>query len=105
MSTFRELLTPEYERRLCALDCWYRTLENRSLRMDCPDAYHEELIRQADEMDRQGMVSWEQWRDLRVMADQSYLRAIEGGDYKTVAPGSRTYEIAETAAGNTTSRP
>lgn len=90
MNEFRNLLTSAHERKLCALDSWYRALENRSLRMDCPDAYYEELIRQADEMDRQGMLNWEEWRDLRVEADQSYLRAIAGGDYNPVAPGSGT---------------
>jgi hypothetical protein len=49
--------------------------------MDCPDAYHEELIRQADEMDRQKIVDWEEWRDLRVKADHAYLRAVAGADY------------------------
>jgi hypothetical protein len=54
MNSFRNLLTLDQERKLRALDSWHRALENCSLRMDCPDAYHEELLRQADEMDRQG---------------------------------------------------
>lgn len=49
--------------------------------MDCPDGYHEELLRQSDEMDRKGLVSWDEWRDLRCAADQAYLRAMAGGDY------------------------
>jgi hypothetical protein len=81
MNSFRNLLTPAHERRLRALDDWHQTLENTALRMESPDAYHEELLRQSDEMDRQSMVSWEEWRDLRVRADQAYLRAVAGDDY------------------------
>jgi hypothetical protein len=68
------------ERRIRALDSWHRALENFSLRMDCPDAYNEELLRQADEMDRLGIVNWVEWRDLRREADQAYLRAVAGED-------------------------
>jgi hypothetical protein len=32
-------------------------------------------------MDRQGMVTWEEWRDLRIEADQAYLRAVAGEDF------------------------
>lgn len=46
--------------------------------MECPDAFHEELLRQSGEMDCMGMVSWDEWRDLRSAADQAYLRAIAG---------------------------
>ncbi|MNY26913.1 hypothetical protein D3C86_1607850 [compost metagenome] len=49
--------------------------------MDCPDAYHDELLRQSDEMDRLGIVTWTEWRDLRMEADQAYLRAVAGEDY------------------------
>lgn len=86
MSTFRILLTPIQERRLCALDAWHRVFENCAMRMDCPDSYHEELIRQADEMDRKGIVDWEEWRDLRVQADRAYLRAVAGEDYQWIDP-------------------
>ncbi|KAA0980444.1 hypothetical protein [Pseudomonas sp. ANT_H12B] len=81
MNSFKNLLTPAQERRLCGLDVWHRALENIALRKECPDAYHEELLRQSDEMDRQGIVSWEEWRDLRIEADQAYLRAVAGADY------------------------
>ncbi|MHC8305801.1 hypothetical protein [Pseudomonas sp. PB3P13] len=82
MNSFRNLLTPAHERRLRALDHWYQTLDNIELRKDSPDAYHEELLRQTDEMDRQCIVSWEEWRDLRCEADQAYLRAVAGDDYR-----------------------
>lgn len=84
MSSFEILLTPIQERRLCALDAWNRALENSPLRMDCPDSYHEELIRQADEMDRKGIVDWQEWRDLRIEADKAYLRAVAGEDYQRI---------------------
>ncbi|MCW8278433.1 hypothetical protein IMF27_25100 [Pseudomonas sp. PCH199] len=86
MNSFKNLLTPAQERRLLALQSWHRAFENRALRMSCPDTYHEELLRQADEMDRRGIVDWEEWRDLRVEADQAYLRAVAGEDYHTVEP-------------------
>ncbi|RON57827.1 hypothetical protein [Pseudomonas frederiksbergensis] len=81
MKSFQNLLTPAQEQRLCALDAWHRALDDCSLRMECPDVYHEELLRQADEMDRRGIVNWEEWRDLRRAADEAYLRAVAGGDY------------------------
>jgi hypothetical protein len=81
MNSFRNLLTRAQEQKLRALDCWHRALDNCSLRMDCPDAYHEELLRQADEMDRQGIIDWEEWRDLRSKGDEAYLRAVAGEDY------------------------
>lgn len=84
MKSFQNQLTPAQEQRLCALDAWHCALENCALRMDCPDAYHEELLRQADEMDRQGIVNWEEWRDLRLEADAAYSRAVAGGDYHSV---------------------
>jgi hypothetical protein len=82
MYAFKNLLTPAQEARLRALDVWHCALENRQLRMDCPDAYHEELVRQSNEMDRLGLVTWKEWRDLRVQADQAYLRAVAGEDYQ-----------------------
>ncbi|VVN91790.1 hypothetical protein [Pseudomonas fluorescens] len=81
MNSLRNLLTLAEERRLRALDAWHRALENIALRMESPDAYHEELLRQSDELDRQGIVTWEEWRDLRIEADQAYLRAVAGEDY------------------------
>lgn len=84
MKSFQNQLTPAQEQRLCALDAWHCALENCALRMDCPDAYHEELLRQADEMDRLGIVNWEEWRDLRLEADAAYSRAVAGGDYHSV---------------------
>lgn len=81
MNAFKNQLTPEQESRLFALDAWHRALDNRALRMDCPDAYHDELLRQSDEMDRLGLLTLSEWRDLRRDADEAYRRAVAGEDY------------------------
>jgi len=89
MNSFRNLLTTAQARKLCALDAWHRAFENSSLRRECPDAYHEELLRQADEMDRQGIIDWQEWRALRKQGDEAYLRAVAGEDYHgSVAPAT-----------------
>lgn len=80
MHASKDNFSVTHEEKFRALDRWRRTLENRSFRMDSPDSYHEELLRQADEMDRVGMIDWREWRDLRVRADQAYLRSIAGED-------------------------
>lgn len=82
MNTCKSFFSPVQEAKLRAYDRWYRALDDCSLRMDCPDAYHDELLRQADEMDRKGIVTWREWRELRIKADQAYLRAIAGADYQ-----------------------
>lgn len=81
MNTCKSLFSPVQEAKLRAYDRWHQALDDCSLRMDCPDAYHDELLRQADEMDRKGIVTWREWRDLRIEADHAYLRAVAGADY------------------------
>lgn len=82
MKSFQDgLLTPDEERKLLALSSWHDALDDRALRMNCPDVYHDELLRQADEMDRLKIVTWQEWRDLRIEADQAYLRAVAGEDF------------------------
>lgn len=81
MNAFKNQLTLAQESKLLALDAWHRALENRVLRMECPDAYHDELLRQSDEMDRLGMLTLAEWCDLRKDADVAYLRAVAGEDY------------------------
>ncbi|WP_431038654.1 hypothetical protein [Pseudomonas yamanorum] len=81
MNACKNRLTPEQESRLHALEAWHRALDNRELRMDCPDAYHDELLRLSDEMDQLGMLTLTEWRDLRRGADAAYLRAVAGEDY------------------------
>ena len=93
MNSFKNLLTPAQERRLCALDSWHRALDNIALRRESPETWHEELLRQSDEMDRQRMVSWEEWRDLRITADQAFLRAVAGEDYHSGHIDEQTSEV------------
>jgi len=84
MRTFEKDLSAPQLLKLNCLAGWFRVLEDRGLRMDSPDDYHEELLRRADEMDRQGIISWQEWRDLRREADAAYLRAVAGDDYPSV---------------------
>ncbi|WP_397453659.1 hypothetical protein [Pseudomonas sp. NA-150] len=91
MNSFRGVLTLAQERRLSALDAWHQALGNCPLRMDCPDAYHDELLRQTDEMDRQGIVDWQESRDLRMEADHAYLCAVAGGG---LSPSGAKYDDA-----------
>lgn len=67
------------------MDDWFAIYDNHRLRREYPDAYHDELLRRADEMDRQKLIDWQQWRDLRVLADKSYLEAVAGAEFKTPA--------------------
>ncbi|WP_439878647.1 hypothetical protein [Pseudomonas prosekii] len=71
MNTCKSLFSPDQEAMLRAYDRWHRALDDCSLLMDYPDAYHHELLRQADEMDRIGIVTWQEWRELRIKADQA----------------------------------
>jgi hypothetical protein len=95
MNAFKNQLTPAQERRLCALDSWHQALENIALRMESPETWHEELLRQSDEMDRQRMVSWEEWRDLRIAADQAFVRAVAGEDYHSGHGDEQTSEVRD----------
>lgn len=71
------------------MDDWFSIYDDHQLRRDYPNAYHDELLRRADEMDRQGLVDWRQWRDLRVLADKSYLGAVAGSEFN--APTEEDY--------------
>ncbi|MDR0208944.1 MAG: hypothetical protein LBJ33_07225 [Pseudomonas putida] len=84
MNAFNEPLEWERRKRL-AIDCWFALFDDHTLRQDCPSTYHETLLRQADEMDRLGLVEWTEWRDLRRLADRAFLRAIAGADYHPVS--------------------
>ena len=81
MNLCKSFVPPNQEAKLCAYDRWYQALGDYSLRRDCPNAYHDELLKLADEMDRQGFVTWREWHELRIEADQAYLQAVAGADY------------------------
>lgn len=76
------------QRRLAVLNQWFGLYDDTQRRRDCPSSHHESLLRLADEMDRQGLIDWRQWRDLRQLADRSFLKAIAGADYH---PGQSLY--------------
>jgi len=46
-------------------------------------------------MDRQRIVSWQEWRDLRIAADQAFLRAVAGEDYHSGHIDEQTSEIRD----------
>lgn len=60
-----------------AINRWFSTFDDHSARCACPHAYHQELLRQADEMKRLGLIARQQWRDLRQLADRSLQQALE----------------------------
>ncbi|MFA7893177.1 hypothetical protein [Pseudomonas putida] len=62
-----------------AINRWFSTFDDHTLRNACPSAYHQELLRQADEMGCLGQIDRQQWRDLRQLAGQSFRRALAGG--------------------------
>ena len=70
------------EQKLLAMNHWFSVLDNVALRMDSPDRYHDQLLRQADEMDRLGLIDWAECRALRALADRIWLRAVAGEDYR-----------------------
>ncbi|MFP3863492.1 MULTISPECIES: hypothetical protein [Pseudomonas] len=69
------------QRRLEAINRWFQHFDDHQLRRDCPSSYHEQLLRQADEMDRLHLIEWQEWRDLRRLADWAFLKAVAGLDY------------------------
>lgn len=83
MNAFNDGIAQEAS-RLAAINDWFLLFDDVERRRDCPSAHHEQLLRLADEMDRLGLVDWREWRDLRLLADRSFLRAIAGSDYHSV---------------------
>jgi len=61
-----------------AINRWFSTFDDDVARCACPRASHQELLSQADEMQRLGLIARQQWRDLRQLADQSLQQALEG---------------------------
>lgn len=74
-------LSAEDHRFLLAIARWRTLLEDRALRMECPDAYHDVLLREADELERRGIIDWEECRNLRLEADAAYVQAVAGADF------------------------
>lgn len=70
------------QRRLEAINRWFCLFDDVERRRDCPSSHYDELLRQAEEMNRLDLVSWEQCRDLRRLADRVFLKSIAGADYQ-----------------------
>ncbi|AIN58611.1 hypothetical protein EON09_04640 [Pseudomonas soli] len=83
MNAFSDPMTPA-QCRLAAINHWFDTYDNQALRRHCPSTYHDELLRQADEMDRLRLIDWTEWRDLRRLADRAFVKAVAGADYHLV---------------------
>ena len=82
MSTIRgSQLSVAEQHRLNAIGAWRALLDDRALRMSCPNSYHDALVRSADELQRLRVISWEECRDLRFEADAAYLLAVAGADF------------------------
>lgn len=85
MNALNEPLELERRKHL-AIDRWFALFDDQKQRRDCPSTYHEALLRQADELDRLGLVEWPQWRDLRRLADHAFLKAVAGADHHPATP-------------------
>lgn len=83
MNAISEQIARE-QHRLAAINNWFLLYDDVAKWRDCPSSHHEELLRQADEMDRLGLVDWREWRDLRRLADRSFLRSVSGSAYHGV---------------------
>lgn len=60
-----------------ALAAWYKLLSEPEIRMDAQDQY-DELLKAADEMERNGLIGSDEWRNLVRKAGMAFSKAIEG---------------------------
>ncbi|AKV08258.1 MULTISPECIES: hypothetical protein [Pseudomonas] len=60
-----------------ALAAWYKLLAQPEIRMDVEEQY-DELLKAADEMERQGLISSAEWRTLVREAGVAFSSATEG---------------------------
>ena len=60
-----------------ALEAWRKLLDQPEIRMDAEEQY-DELLKQADELKRNGVISGEEWKALVEEAMAFYAQAIEG---------------------------
>jgi hypothetical protein len=66
-----------HDRKQEALAAWYQLLNEPALRMDCEEQY-DELLKAADEMEREGIISSAEWRSLVREAGLMFANATEG---------------------------
>ncbi|MHC8285999.1 hypothetical protein ACYZUD_04035 [Pseudomonas sp. XS1P51] len=70
------------DQRKEALAAWYQLLKEPEIRMDAEEQY-DELLKVADEMERQGLISSTEWRGLVREAGVAFANATEGVDRGT----------------------
>ena len=66
-----------HERKQEALAAWYRLLREPQIRMDCEEQYNE-LLKAADEMEQEHLITAAEWRKLVREAGAAFARAVEG---------------------------
>lgn len=59
------------------LKAWRLLLEDDAYRLDFPEDYYDTLIRRADELVLQELISLEDWQLLKDAADQAYQLTVE----------------------------
>lgn len=65
------------DKREEALVAWYQLLKEPEIRMDAEEQY-DELLKAADEMERQGLINSTEWRRLVREAGVTFAKATEG---------------------------
>ena len=66
-----------HDRKQDALAAWYRLLHEPQIRMDCEEQYNE-LLKAADEMEQEGLITAAEWRKLVREAGAAFASAVEG---------------------------
>ncbi|VVO26069.1 hypothetical protein [Pseudomonas fluorescens] len=60
-----------------ALQAWYELLDDTGYRTDSPDAYHNALLRLAEELLKNDVINASGWMELKTLADAAYSQALE----------------------------
>ena len=64
------------ERSIPELEAWYAQYDDVSYQRESPDAYHHELVRTAEALRDDGAIDWDDWLQLKAMADQAHINAL-----------------------------
>lgn len=65
------------DRKQQAMAAWNQLLKEPLIRMDCEEQY-DELLKAADEMERAGLITSNEWRQLVREAGTAFAQATEG---------------------------
>ena len=65
------------DRSIPELEAWYAQYDDVSYRRESPDAYHHELVRTAEALRDEGAIDWDDWLQLKAMADQAHVNALQ----------------------------